>query len=371
MPFDVDTLLQTDLSIAPVTGIIQPTQFSPFPTEFRGPNIIQSIENYQKDQNQMVQLQFPSDRPKFFFTIALANYSRNGVQTITPNLNTTDVIILPVPLSIMDSQQIVYEDYTFGVLAGNALNVGMDKMGGTNGNAPSQVNAKEALGGAAAITGVNMASGAASGLTGRAIPADAGVKAVEAFTGLAPNQFTTILLKSPSFKRLSFEWHLVPRSFAESRTLRDIIRTLNNASAPGLALSGALFTFPQICRCAFMPNFNYLFRMKPMVIESVTWDYSPGQGPVFYHLTSDDATGHDYAPESIKMRLNMQELEYWLHGDYKGDDADAFDTTASAAERSAGSTIASAEDALKRVTSAAKVVGNIISNTPTSGNQQN
>src|SRR5690606_8176912 len=106
------------------------------------------------------------------------------------------------------------------------------------------------------------------------------------------NQFFTVLLDGPKYKRHSLTWNLIPRNFAEADTIRRIIRLINNAMAPGLALAGgALFSFPRVVRCAFFPNHRYLYRFKPAVITDFQINYTPMSQPSFYHQSGLTGSG--------------------------------------------------------------------------------
>ena len=317
----IDPRIYSDLSIADITNVIGPDPTLTISN--RGDSVVQSIEQYTQEQNQLTYLQFPSDRPKYFFLIALAHYSRKNLLEMTPNLNTVENIILPVPNSIMDAHEVSYTEYQFGTFAGSLANQAIEKAGGTEGfkNTAAGTKGLKELGG-------QLASGATTGivpgLAGTALELGPVGGAAQAALGVSPNQFFTILLKGPVYKRLSFTWNLVPRTPQESRIIRDIIMVLNNASAPGIAFGGAIFTFPMVARCAFMPNHSYLYRMKPAVIENLTFDYSPGAVPSFFHTTE---TTEDNPPEAIRLTMNILELEYWLRSDFKADSDNPFDTT--------------------------------------------
>ena len=325
----LDPRIFTDQSQAQnFVGILNLDPPRTFPNT-RGGNVVQDIQKYQDQQNMITTLQFPHDRAKFFFLISLAFYSRDSLTSVRANLNTVSNIILPVPLTITDTNQVTYGLEEFG-LYGPGLNALMQGVGGSTGIA----NILQGTGDAATAAG---GPGAGQLLTdtvvGTGVQQALGLGAVgnagQVATGLSPNQFFTILLKAPVYKSLTFQWYLVPRTFEESKTIRNIIRELNNAMAPGLGLGGAVFSFPMITQCAFMPNYNYLFRMKPAVIQDFSIDYAPGSVPSFYHepQASSRSTNGDNPPESVKISITFQELEYWLFSDYKGDEAGPFNTT--------------------------------------------
>jgi hypothetical protein len=266
-------------------------------------------------------LQFPSDRGKYFMTLGLHDYSRSpsdlmGVFVNMAKLNITNTITLPLPQQMTDSHSVNYAEEALGqglaatteagsglmnAMAGNMSNIGQ-ALGGLLGAGTSTF-----LQGIKDFTGIN-----APGLT-------------QALAGVAPNQFLTILLKGPQYKKHSFTWKLSPRNEGESESIRAIIALLNNSMAPGMSAGtgNAFFSFPKIVTLSFMPNSNVLYRFKPAVIENMTVNYAPSGAPAFYRRTE--------APDTIEMKLDFLEVEYWLTGDFGA--SSALDTSGLSALR--------------------------------------
>jgi hypothetical protein len=84
--------------------------------------------------------------------------------------------------------------------------------------------------------------------------------------------------------------------------------------APGLALSGAIFTFPKIFQISFSPNPIYMYKFKPAVLEGLTVNYAPGGQPSFYRASGE--TDGQNPPEGLDIAMQFLELEYWLNGDF-------------------------------------------------------
>ena len=325
-------------------------------TNFRGPtasgadSVIQSIEDYQSQQASIEVMQFPLDRPKYFFIMSFQAYSRASLLDVRADLNTGQQVILPLPLGFADTHAISYDDVAFGSL-------------GILGNAALESDAVQSvLNPGAATNATDDVAGAGGGATGGELAgelaaATAGAIAVGASAaakvalGYSPNQFFTVILKGPQYKRHAFQWHLTPRTFQESVQIQKIIRFLNNVAAPGIIAQGGIFTFPLIVQCSFWPNFPYLYRFKPSVITRVSFNYTPSQTATFYHeqttrLVDTTPTGAngpgsggaggeatDNPPESIIMQVELLELEYWLRNDFKDLNARADDTAATSQER--------------------------------------
>lgn len=246
-------------------------------------------------------LRFPSDTPPYYFMLPIHNYHRDSWETVG-FLNEIARIILPLPQQMIDNHNIRYaiEDIGitggigFDVLSGNAAQAGGKSIAGL---------AQAALNGAAGQLG---AAGAASkkvfnGVLGAA--------------GLAVNEFMTVMLKGPDYKRRDFIWRFSPKTAQETSDLRRIIQLINNSMAPSLAgLGSAFFAWPKI----FKPEFVYngmsdllalnTFRMKPSVITDFSANYTPNGNFSPFARTK--------APTSIEIRMTFLELEFWLAGNF-------------------------------------------------------
>lgn len=249
--------------------------------------------------------QFPADRGKYYMTLGFHKYERSMSDLMSiAKLDITDTITLPIPQQMVDTHNVNYAQEELGAVAGAATetvgNVGSALTGpGSVMTNLSQGTANMiAAGGNQFLQGLDAFFG--SNISGIA----------KALTGLAPNQFLTVLLKGPQYKRHSFSWKMSPRNEIESESIRAIINLLNNSMAPGKSPLGGFFTFPKVVTISFMPNSNVLYRFKPCVIENLTVNYAPSGAPAFYRKTE--------APDSIELKLDFMELEFWLSGDFTG-----------------------------------------------------
>lgn len=265
-------------------------------------NVNQQIDQNINQLSQTNSLQYPLELPKFYTEIRISTYTRASLLDVG-KLSTKQKIYLPVPLQINDTHTIVYEQKALGVTAGTAIQAG-SKISGL----------------------VGVAAGIPAGILGQAgqyiknvTGAGVGVNAAEAIYGYAPNDFFTILLRGPEYKRHKLTYMFSPNNRTESDRLKQIIDIINNAAAPSLHLAGALFGFPDIFEIGFQPNSNMLFKFKPAVVESINFNYSAGGVPGFYKSSDPKAA----APEAISVDITFLELEYWLKGDFK-DSTDAF-----------------------------------------------
>lgn len=254
----------------------------------------QDISNIEGENNSSVNfLQFPKDRAKYFMTLGMSDYSRKGKNLMEMSLNVTDHITLPLPQQMVDNHGVNYEQKELHQLAGSTVG-GFSELLGGNGSAAMSTFASGAFG---VLAGV-----AQSAIGGNFSDAAA------AQFGVAVNQFLTVMLKGPQYKKHEFSWKLSPRNEQESEAVRRIILTLNNAIAPGVF--GPLFTFPKVFEIKFNPNENVLYKFKPAVIENMSVNYAPSGAPAFYRRTN--------APDSVEIRLQFLELEFWLKDQFKG-----------------------------------------------------
>jgi hypothetical protein len=242
-------------------------------------------------------LQFPKDRAKYFMTLGMSEYKRSATEFQKMDLSVTDHIMLPLPQQMVDNHGVNYEQKELGQFTGGTAESISAALAGSGASAMASA-------GSAIFGGLLSSLGSAfNQLTG-----SNATDALYASFGVAPNQFLTVMLKGPQYKKHEFSWKLSPRNEQESEAIRKIILTLNNAIAPGTA--GPYFTFPKVFEIKFNPNENVLYKFKPAVIESMSVNYAPSGAPAFYRRTN--------APDSVEIRLQFLELEFWLTGQFTG-----------------------------------------------------
>jgi hypothetical protein len=280
------------------------------------------------DDQQLNTLQFPGDLPKYYTRLGLSKYTR-----INPSrgavLTPSDFILLPLPLQLMDNQGVSYEEQQLGPTLGTVANMGSaaaDRIKNIMSATPPSISDPASLSKYGALIASELGGLVGDGanalvkqgpdfLAAQARQAAGNIGAVaDTVLGYSPNQFLTILLKGPMYKRNEFTWKLSPRSPMEARAINQIVRRLNNAMAPGITGGGYFFSFPSLFSVSFMPNSQYLFKMKPAVLENMVINYTPGGRNGF--LRADATTSGLNAPETVEIRVRFLELEYWLQGDF-------------------------------------------------------
>lgn len=220
---------------------------------------------------------------------------------------TGDCIDLPIPNNLADTQSVVYTEEAMGVIAG---------LGVTAAASMDNPFAKFGAGAAGAI---------GSSIPGIP-PADSKLVRYGAQSvGYAINPFMQVMLQNPAFKQFEFTWKLSPRNARETEILRNIIRMFRYNMLPGTLgsqfnLSGwiggqlnnyaqgaanAILSYPNVTHAQLFPDDKYLFNFKPMVIETMSVNFTPSGTPSFFR----DVNG---APVEVVLTIRLKEIEIWL-----------------------------------------------------------
>lgn len=303
--------IQSDLSNAPVRSSYQSGYIAPDGSRVAGGQVVGDLPlvNFSRNSGGNININAGLNPHRTIVTrsfqagdygfqieiFTTAGPNVGGTNPTPENLEAT--LRLPIPRPLVDTLSIEYEQYEFGPGWGAALQAYQGGQTGTQ---------------LAASTGAGAAAALASGATGG--PGGLGSSVFQALSGMAVNQFYTILLKGPKFKNYEFEWHLLPQNQTDSLAIRDILNILRSAAAVEQGGYGNVFwLFPQIVRCTFVPQGNGvdtpMYRFKPAVMESVSVDYAPFDSVAFYR-------GSGGYPESVKLRIRFLEVEFWLQRDF-------------------------------------------------------
>ena len=230
----------------------------------------------------------------FFISFSFQKYVKRSI-TNSPFLKAEGTIALPLPNNLRDNTTVNYSTENLGPAVGAGLEAASSLIG-----RGSSVDALDALN-----AGINTASGIFAGGVSNL---DANkTNALKALTGTAINNFQTVLFDSPQFKSHLFSWKLFPRDEEESKILRTIVKTFNRKMLPGVASSGAFFSFPDIVNVELFPTYKWLYKFKPCVIDNLSVNYASGSTPAFFKGT--------YAPAAVTVSLQLREIEYWTEND--------------------------------------------------------
>jgi hypothetical protein len=162
------------------------------------------------------------------------------------------------------------------------------------------------------------------------------VKAVLSNFGLGINPHKVVLFNSPQFRRHEFSYQFTPMSYAEAKTLKDIIRAFKYHSAPGYPTKlppGAsdgkslfvktqnavhdaasafdtstgkhFYEYPEYFDIEFAADDqDHLFKIGNSFLEAFSVDYHPGNTPS-YAKGSDDK----FAPTQINIKMSFLETD--------------------------------------------------------------
>lgn len=252
---------------------------------------------------------FPLDTPMYYMSLGINDYVRASWLDIG-TLAISNTIILPFPMKLVDATQVQYERTPLGFPGVIAETLQIDAMNALKGSSTGQTSSAGILPPGVKATAESVLAGISSG--------------VQAATGVAMNEFLTIMLKGPSYKQHEFSWSLSPKDPGEAGVLQTIITLLKDAMAPGLSsdLGAAFFTWPKIFQIQLNyagPNSDmgfYTFRMKPSVLTDAVFDFTPGNQWAAHYPTFQ--TNSSPTPFGVDVRLEFMELELWLAGQVGG-----------------------------------------------------
>ncbi len=250
-------------------------------------------------------LRFPLDMPKHVFNIGISSFNR--IDFFSFSLIIGSSIALPIPKQLVDNDMTTYEQeelQTAGAAAQAATRGASAILSDPSEIGSQMLNALSAGGLIASTLGQSALGQVMAGINSQ--------------LGQAPNQFLTVLLKGPAYKKHEFSWTLAPRNAAESEAIRNIILTLKRSMAVGKPTATGLgfFGAPAVFGLSFLKdtggsssNVNqYLYRFKPCVLENMSVNYTPSSAPAFYAGTG--------APDAVELRLSFLEIEFWFREDY-------------------------------------------------------
>lgn len=258
------------------------------------------------------------DFPQYYTQIEICDYSRGGVSTadllnlmkLSDVLQVDGRIHLPLPFSIVDAENVAYEEVSLGTLTGTAIS--SITSDASLENIAAELTATGSMTALGAIRDlVGAAGGTAGGAAGTILQNTAtnAVNLIRAINGVALNPYNVVLLQGPRYKNHMLTWKMSPNNDKEMKQILKIIEALKKAQRPELSKVGGLFKFPKVLRIKMMtsdgPN-GSLMMFKPCVIETASVNYTPGNTPSLHR---------DGTPTVYEIRLALKELEYWFSDD--------------------------------------------------------
>jgi hypothetical protein len=238
-----------------------------------------------------------------YMSMQFSAYRRRSIYE-QPSYNSQMKIALPIPDGLIEQTSVSYDKASLGSVAGSVVETVSQGMPTSFRDLGTQLGTVAAGAGASAIQ--NLATAAPNALN-----------ALSAISGITANPFQTVLFKSPEFRSHVFRWKFAPETEDETARLRDLINIFKYHSLPGIsAASGVFFSYPEILEINFRPTDEFLYKFKPCVVESITVNFTPGNGPSFYRSTN--------GPTGIQVELRVQEIEIWTKADYLRDASGRF-----------------------------------------------
>ena len=236
-------------------------------------------------------------------------------------------IVLPLPRQLSDSLKV---------------NVGGDEQG-IIGNASAQAAANagdlekiaKQLGGATvkAIAGIGKDIAKGDYASALGLGADAGqflvraglgtvapdiANGISAGRGTAINPFATLVFKGVDLKAHTLEWIVSPESESESRTLKEIIRHIQNMILPKVdsafgkstgitAIDRGILRYPAMVDVYFQGiDMNYYYKFKTSMISQFSVDYAP----------NGLAINRGGRPSVMRIEMTLQEAYIHTKEDY-------------------------------------------------------
>jgi hypothetical protein len=323
----INPTLSSGLSNAPTTAPINGLNPNPASVSFVSAAGAQAQAQARMTQNGTIFTKtYSLQKPRYGFVIALAQFTgytglggigstsigqlvNNQGTSFKSNFLGTITLPLPAAQTMVDKQDVHFNEYQFGPgygTVGNAIGPAVAQTLQT-GQVPNNAGQNLIDSIPAAAGGIALGAGQKTPVVSEMINIGA------AFGGMAVNQFRTVLLDGPTYKRYTFSFMLSPHNSQESTMIRDIIARLRKAAAPALGALNLFWDFPEIAQCVYIPqmddvNTTYMYPFKPAVLTSVEASYAPnGVAPAFFSTT---------APESVQLTLSFLEIEYWIAQNY-------------------------------------------------------
>ena len=134
--------------------------------------------------------------------------------------------------------------------------------------------------------------------------------------GALINPNVELLFNNPMLREFNFSFNLSPRNPNEAQTIRQIIRTFKQSSAPRRTIKGYFLRTPLIYQISYINNAFNLNRFKECAMTSFQTDYTPNGN----YSTFSDGTMTQY-----KIQMSFTELDPIFNDDYDAlDDAEEF-----------------------------------------------
>lgn len=242
----------------------------------------------------------------------LYNADKTSVQNQIAKPSSFARIKLPIPNNLKDVFKVNYESTQFGAAigAGAALqSIGENVFDPSN--TSGIFSQFEEIGGEATAAATR---GVAGWVTSKGMFFNSNLSGLwDATSGVAVNPNLAILFRGPTLKSHQFEWTLTPRTKKESESLKTIKAIVTRAMHPERLSTetSAMLRFPSECLIQFIgrkPNGQFLYPLRPTVVENASFDYA-SNGVVSFFQDTDETT-------SMRISISFQETSYYTRDSF-------------------------------------------------------
>jgi hypothetical protein len=220
---------------------------------------------------------YPANQ-KYYTLFTFNQYERIKANE-APKEKTSVSIVLPMPPDLREEFNVGYAEPSLGIVGSVADSV-IKGVRSAQGASTSQGSTSDKDLGSSVYAAIG--SGIIKGLESIPKGGETAGAIARMATGLSPNPYLAVVFKDVALRSHTFQYRFSPRSEAELKTLKNIIRELKKRMLPGLTQgSDLLFTFPDTCDISFGPTKDVPYRIKKCVMTSMSVNYSPN-GPAFF-----------------------------------------------------------------------------------------
>jgi len=261
------------------------------------------------DENRLVGvMSFPADLGVHSFLMNFVDYNFNGDSA---NEQTTLSVALPLPGSgITDAAALSYNETALGTVGASLTSVGgelvnkLQNAGNETGDSeqPEKVDYTKL-----AASTIQLGGAIARELN----PVQSLKNASDLALGNVTNPHVALLFQQVGLKKFTLNWKLAPQSEEESRTLKDIIKSLQKAIHPSFVTSENNFylKYPNQVDCFYQGSGDFLHFFKRAAVTEFSANYQPEGGNLLMAGTG--------APAVIDLTMGFQEVEIWTSEDYQ------------------------------------------------------
>ena len=207
-------------------------------------------------------------------------------------------VILPMPAGLKDNNQQDWGNATMNPVQAIGAQLALaafnstDAAGGVIKNLVNDIGSSDMK-----DTAQQLIAGQITGLGGQLIKRQ----------GALINPNVELLFNSPQLRSFNFTFNLSPRNPKEAQTVKQIIRTFKQASAPRGTVKGYFLRTPLIYQIEYINNAYNLNRFKECAMTSFQTDYTPNGN----YSTFSDGTMTQY-----KIQMSFTELDPIFNDDY-------------------------------------------------------